>query len=913
MRRKLAYILMNAALAVGVMATIGQAIEEMDTDVSYGDGKELVFRLSEKDSTIDGLEEDDYLGQKADTQNYIAINEVAEEMEDRLETWGINASITKEGYDLIRVTLRTQNDNANEYQYIADYLAFSGGNITVGAGSDDKDVESDAPSDTILLDGALFDGNTAEIDYIDDTVPVVTIEVNSQGEDGKLGELVKYCSEHTTEANEDEGTEATSCLVVFWNNKQEGDNYADATADSSSDDYDANMAKRLIFGESAANAWWTDDSDEDNNYKKLQIVPNSSALSGGSYDSSEASDAYKAALKFKCMLNADEYDYDVTYIYSHDVTASVDTTASLGYSHQQVTFGPTLIACLVAVFLSFAVCAVFYRLGSLAIMANVAVAAEGTLLLYGFFNSAFGIGALIGMALGLLATSFGSIYYFAKVKEQLYQGRTPRKAHAEAIKKALWPTLDVGIVSILIGVCVYGLIPSVSGQLGLALVISAAFGTLANLLLLRLSGWMLSASSKTEKHLLSTYGVDPAKVPNTLNEEKQTYFGPFAKKDFQKHKRVWMIAFSALLVAAIAGVSIFSAVNGNAYNYAGAYEDTTSISLEYRVNTSSTQTKLFEKIEDVQTDFLAEITYDGRTLNSMTSEEDISLETYYSYDSTETPQISYTIYHFEVALDTYFDPEETYDFLVGDVSMSGVTLDAAVGEYASNFEGLIANALKVSIAVGTPSLATVYLGLGVGILVAMVYLMLRYRLSRGLAAGLGMMGGSIIVVGAFVLSRLAVTPLVSLGAIATSVIAAFLAIFLLSKEPELVKESREHEKNTPEFRRACLIRGNGECAGDLLTFALLASAVMLSFLAIGPSSYRLIFVGAIFGTALASIYALTLITPLSLFFSKLFIKVRDSVRASRKKGAGSKGNNSGDALRKKGGEPEEAIFIGIND
>jgi len=913
MRRKLAYILMNAALAIGVIATIGQAIEELDTDVSYGDGKELVFRLSEKDSTLNGLEEENYLGQNAETQNYVAIDEVAEEMEDRLETWGINASVTKEGYDLIRVTLRTQSDNSSEYQYIADYLAFSGGRITVGAGSSDQEVENDAPSDTIFLDSALFEGNTAEIDYIDDTVPVVTIEVNSQGEDGKLGELIKYCNEHTTEANEEEGTEATSCLLVFWNNKQEGDNYAAATADTTSDDYNSNMAKRLIFGENASNAWWTDESDEDNNYKKLQIVPNSNALSEGSYDSSESSDAYKAALKFKCMLNASEYDYDVTYLYSHDVTASVDTTASLGYSHQEVTFGPTFIASIVALVIGAILCAVFYRLSSLAIIANVGVVAEGTLLLYGFFNAPFGIGALIGITLGLLATAFGSLYYFSKVKEQLYQGRSPRKAHIEAIKKALWPTLDVGIVSILIGVCIYGLIPSVSGQLGLTLVIGAALGTLINLLLLRLSGWILASSSKTESHLLSTYGVDYSKVPNTLKEEKQTYFGPFAKKNFQKHKKVWMIILGALVAVSISGISIFSALNGDAYNYAGAYQDTTSISLEYRVNSSSEQTKLFEKIEDVQTDFLANISYGEKTLNSMTSENDITLETYYSYDSNESPQISYTIYHFEAALDTYFNPEATYDFTIGGNTINGVTLDTAVITYASNFEGLTANALNVSVTVGTPSLATVYLGLGVGLLVSMIYLMIRYRLSRGLVAGLGMIGSSILVVGAFVLTRLTVTPLVSLGAISASIIAGFLAIYLLAKEPELVKESREREKNTPEFRNTCLVRGNSEVAGDLLIFALLSSAAMLAFLAVGPSSYRLVFVGAIFGTIFATIYALILITPLSLFFSKLFLKARDSIRASRKRSDTSKGNNSGDALKKKGGEPEEAIFIGIND
>ena len=32
------------------------------------------------------------------------------------------------------------------------------------------------------------------------------------------------------------------------------------------------------------------------------------------------------------------------------------------------------------------------------------------------------------------------------------------------------------------------------------------------------------------------FGIDSKKVPNLMNEEKQTYFGPYAEKDFTKKK-----------------------------------------------------------------------------------------------------------------------------------------------------------------------------------------------------------------------------------------------------------------------------------------------------------------------------------------------------------------------------------------
>ena len=54
------------------------------------------------------------------------------------------------------------------------------------------------------------------------------------------------------------------------------------------------MSKRLIFGENAANAWY-DAKDDDNDYKRLQLVPNSEALTENGYDSSKSDAAYKAA------------------------------------------------------------------------------------------------------------------------------------------------------------------------------------------------------------------------------------------------------------------------------------------------------------------------------------------------------------------------------------------------------------------------------------------------------------------------------------------------------------------------------------------------------------------------------------------------------------------------------------------
>ena len=72
MRRKLAYILLASALIASSAAAIPASIVALDTDVSYGAGKELYFRISEKGTTTFGLENAEYIT----NDDYAAVNEV---------------------------------------------------------------------------------------------------------------------------------------------------------------------------------------------------------------------------------------------------------------------------------------------------------------------------------------------------------------------------------------------------------------------------------------------------------------------------------------------------------------------------------------------------------------------------------------------------------------------------------------------------------------------------------------------------------------------------------------------------------------------------------------------------------------------------------------------------------------------
>lgn len=906
MLRKLGYILTSTLLLIGSIATMGNALSMMDTDVSYGNSKALYFKISDKDSTHNGVLPENYIQQN---DGYDAVDSVAEEIETRLENWDVNAEVDKVGYDTIKVTVRAATNEDTEYGYLEDYLSFSGQDITIGVGAPTEEIQKNAPSHSSYSDNRMFEGYTAEIEYVNN-VPVVTIEVNEQGENGELNELIKFCSDNSTEANSEESTEASVCYVVLWNHFQEGDNYIDATNTSASD-YDPNMSKRLIFGEAAANAWYVDTSNENNNYTKFQLIPNSAAISNGNFDSSKAGAAYKAALYYCSILNASEYNYDVTFDYSTDVTATIDSIVSPNDWHLSVYMGPTMIACIVALAVAAIVLALFYRLGALGIMSNTIISIELGILIFSYFSAQFGIGALVGFMLGGLVTIFGGVYYYNKIKEELYKGRSLKKAESEAGKKSVWPILDAGIIAIVIGLCIYGFIPGAVGKLGLSLIWTAAFGTVLNLVLGRFQGWMLANDPDSEKKLGKIYFVDEKKIPDLLKEEKQQYFGTYAEKDFTKHKKIWGIGGGALLLASIIGLTIFANLDSGILNYAGAYENTTSINVEYRVESTSQATKTMATLDDVHSALLDLIEYDGKTLSNYVT-SDITLETTTVSINDDSEIKTYTVYHFDVPLNVYFNPETQYNFTVNGTAQNDYlnsALETAIS-YNADADAITASGNRVTYQAGTPEMGVIYASLGVAAASLFIYFWLRFRLARALPATLFALGNSVLIAGFFALTRIPVTPVVTIAVLSAFILFEFLAIFLLNKEKELINDSREKDKTSLEFRNAQLSLANSQSAGDGIIFALLALGMILPFVGIAPSAYRPIFLGVAISIVFALAIVLILTTPTSIALSKGVAYLKAQISDAWKNRPQTKKNSQ---QKKRSGEPEEATFIGIND
>ncbi len=898
MRRKIGYILFSSAILLGVGALLGPTILNLNPDISYGSGKDLVFKISEAGSTYKGVTADKYVNDDG-----TAVDLVGEEFEARLEEWGTEAEVIKEAPDTIRVRVRSQKEEV-EYTYLQNYLSFSGGSLSVGASLDTHEDYDYKDSFT-----TMFDDQTARLEYVTVTngeVPAVVIPVNETGDTGDFGNLIKFCQNNNHSADSDKEEEESICYLTVWSHKQEGDTYAKATA--TGDEGDANMARRLIFAEDANYAWY-DTDDEDKKYTEFQLIPSSSALTENGFDPSKASEAYMAANYFKLLFNASSYEdigegYDITYAFSTDVEATAEKLINIGDWAMHPAFNTTLIASLVVMAFLIALLVAYYRMGSLAILSSMGFTLMAELLLYSAFGAQFGIGTLFGLLVSMLVSAFGGMYYFSKFKEQLYQGRSTKKAHQEAAKRSLFPTLDLSIVGIIIGVCVYGFVPSVAGKAGLMLVLGSFFSAVYNLIVLRLHAALLANSNSVAAKPSSIYNVDPANIPNLANEEKPSYFGAFSSKDTTKAFKPTAIVAGVLALASMVGLIVFSSTS-SIFNYSTQYDNNTVSVVEYRAPQNSLL------IVSNETQFQAQI-LDSITLNGEKLPTDsIKLEesTIYLSDEEETIDVDY----YTINWTNYYPDDENYEFVVAISGTSNTysnlrdALTAAVDGVLPSEDTHVTVSNTVGIG-GTPSVGAVWLGIGVGLAITAVYLSFRYKFSRGFTLTVLAAGAALLTSGFYALTRITVPAISALAPMGVAVFAVAIGLFILSKEKELYRDSREKDKDNIEFRSMCLKSATSQSLEQIIMLAFLGIGAPLIYLGLSVESWAYLHLATLVGIVFATVMVIALLSSTSIYLSKGLKALRLSLKPIKKETNKDQGSN-----KKKGSEPEEATFIGIND
>ena len=895
MRRLWSYIVLTGASLVLMGSSFVNVFRQSTSNIEYADGRELVFRVENKDGNP--LEPDE-------TAKQTHAEIIADKMMTRLDSMQItNYEVATEGYDTVKVILKQDTDS--NYNNIQNLMAFDG-SLTLSSKLDNFLDNSDETEKFITGDAYMETVNN---------YPTVNIPVGEHFKD--LYDIVKeYKEAANTDAAESsttgEGDEAETTYtynLYLWHNWDE--NTFSQTV-SGNDDYDARVADK-IFMRFDISELEKIESDGDT-IEKLTAYINIQDTNGNSqYEAREVKKAFDTARYYVSLINAGSLDdYKVTFLYSNNVSAVTELLVGVDGIIQ---WSSTLRATIVCVVILSLLLAVFFRLGALSVatltIGSVYAGVASIILFSAEFNAA-GLIALCAVAIASLACG---VIYLTKVREEAYRGRTLKKANSEGGKKALLPIIDINVVLIVIGIFAYVF----GGSLMRSFAVISVIGALASLILntIGLKGLMWLATNATKlQGKYEVFGIDSKNVPNVLNEEKQTYYGSYADKDFTKKKKPVGIAAGVLFAAGLAGMITFGVLNkGVVYNNGGTVRNS-----ELFVETKTNNTLL---TEDIIRSALKNIyTYEeGKEASAKVLNEQVDEVIYKTREDLAENGVdteNYTYYVFK--LNTKLNDDKYLAYYV-ELDAEGQEIGDRVYSDENGISGLVAEQIKSSDAEAIvslkavnmtstvqPEFAPVIWGTLVGIAVSAFYLLLRYRLSRGLTALIvpTMVAG--IVGGLFAYTRLAVT---NYAVILIPVIAFFsllISIMFMNRERELVLEDKEKDSSI-ENRNAIMVKATALSYSPILLVSVLAIYIGINFFGFGASGNAWLFLIMVVGVLAALFFGTTLYGPISQLFFKLFSRVNfekfTNLFKRKKKRVNKPVTRSA--------EPEERTFIGIND
>ena len=896
MRRLIAYITTAIAmlLAIGVAAT--PVITKLNNGREFTSGKsyrELVFNIAEGEN---------------EEENAKRASTVAEQMRERLNNYNVeDYSIKIQGEDTVAVAL---DMDSKEFNYCAKYLTFSGESFAL--------VSSNGTS--VRNEHKLFNADDVRIDYKGDAnIPVVIIPVTDEGKQ----DIKDLCKEFETEENdgnksiirrgamevsahegdEEEGEEEAHNYLYLWANFDEGKG-----ENLQSLNKDPIAREKVLMAFNPESIWYEDSKEAETEIFFMcataeQDNPNQLDISGLKDDNARANylvgllkaSAYK--FEVSCpTINISKDTMTVDYFANARVLdASAEPILSLGNNINIKLTSKTFIAVAIAVVIVSLLLIVYYRLSALAIIATSLGTLFITLVSFTSMHVLFNIPAVIGFIILSAGVLFGEIAYVNRFKEEVYKGRTIKKANQEASKKTNLLNIDSGVILAFSGLMMYALGGTALKPLGVVLFFGAVFTLLMNLLVFKLLMYLVTNSTNLQqKH--NVFNIDGEKVPNIMAvEEKPAYEAPYEKVDFTKRKGIISIIFGALSAAALACIVVFGVLSPtkSPLNVEKAVSDTTVIYTSVKADNDN---PLISDASSYVQYVLKDTDYASvKGIEDQVEFKKVSKFVYESEENQETQEYYFFTLNVNEALseEKRSSLEETLNQNLIDVMPTSELTYSTV----RNSQELIY----------TPSQGFVALATGISIVGIALYFAFRFRPSRALSVLLVTTGATTIAYGVMVGMRfIGTTALTSLAMPIVAITMMLASLFYLSTEKTMLKEGKF--ELTKEVRKETMVKAIGKSASAMFAFMLINLYVIINFFGFGVENTALLFASAMIGEVVAVIALLCITGPLAGAFERLFSKIHlPKIKWFNKE------NKPKQSTRRNSSEPEETIFIGIND
>ena len=900
MRRLIGYIITALALllAIGVAAT--PTITKLNTGREFTSGRdyrEVVFNIAKGDDN-------------QDNKNRAEI--VANEMRERLKTYNIEdysikVQTNSDGEkDSVAVAL---NLSSKEFNYAVKYLCFSGQKFAL--------VSSNGES--VRNENVLFKTDDIKIEYQSDTIPVIVIPVTEAGKT----DIKDLCEEFNSSSSGDsskgrkraaegddsdsEGTAEEKNYLYLWANFDD-----DRGEEYSSLEKDPISREKVLMAFAASNIWYPEKKEEDNETRIFFTCASGQKDNPNQLDISGLKDDNARANYLLNMLKASKYDFEITcptanisestmsvdyFENARVLEASAERLLTLGNNVDIKVSSKTFIAIAIAIVIVALLLVVYYRLSALAIIVSTLGTLFITLVSFVSMHVLFNIPALVGFAILSGGVLFGEIVYANRFKEEVYKGRSIKKANQEASRRSNLLTLDSAIVLAFSGLMMYALGGTALKPMGVVLFFGAVFTLAINLLVFKLLMYLVTNSTNLQSKY-NVFNIDEEKVPNIMaSEEKPSYEAPYEKVDFTKRKSIVSIIFGALTAAALTCIIVFGVTSStkSPLNVEKAVADTTVVYTEIEVEGES-------KIIYDETSYVSYVLKDtkyGDEKAGAVSNVVCKKVSQYIYENEDDKKTK-TSYFFTYYLDEALDDAGRDDL---EASLNDNLYSVLKDE--DTYKVSVKNSKEL---IYTPDQGKVTLATGIAIVGVALYFAFRFRPSRGIATLVTVGATTTIAYGVLVgLRFIGTTALTSVAMPIVAVTMMLASLFYLSTEKAMLKEG--HQELTPEFRKQTMIKAIGKSASAMFIFMLVNIYIAINFFGFGIENSAMLFASAIIGEVIAVVALLSVFGPLANIVERGLRKIR----LPKLSKFFNKANKQKQVTKRNSSEPEETIFIGIND
>lgn len=877
MRRFIAYITLTITLLFGAAINTITPLKSVISNHEYQTGREFTYRISDKEDPDEVFANDDME----------AINEVASVMDQRMTNFGVSEfNIAKEGNNIIRTSTTLQSEE--EYNRLQVYLNYDA-NFTIRIGDDDNTTAELHASD-------IFDGQKARVEYRSSYAFIIFPLSNPELFKNTIVNVASSIQEEK-QSPAPEGAERPDLVkeatIVIWSDfNPDKDSYLSPSNESQG---------KIFLSFDYRSMYWDDDQTEIGVASPLEGADENAT----SYTTAQIKKASETARYMANVFNAGELNYKVDFLFANTlVDPTVEPIISLT-TRDTIALSATLFAGLISYLLIAVIAFAIYRLPILNALSSGALTFLGTLLIFNAIQIEFSTSAIIGFIVVSLVSLLATIIYAAKFRSEVYKGRSFKKAHSEAINKSSFINLDLLVIILLTGIFTYFF----GGAALAGFATTLIFGSIVMVLSVLIHNAIilpLLAYNTTGSQSYHRYGINESKVPNVLNDEKQTYFGRFVNYNPDRNAKLnigILGALSAITAILILSFGAFTSINP--YNLVTYDQNTTRLYFQVSegsfisdISATNNPVKLLELIEFQDGSTLKVVEKDGVAL--------IERHTYTVNEEVGEVLVPTTYNFYIYTLDGTYSGDELVTFKpsINDVAQPDTPFSEALNVIVQQLddEAVVSVNLIKKEAI-TPHYGRVALVSVVVLVATSFYLMLRFGLTRGVTNLVeSFVAGSLVFL-FFLVTRIAIPPLATMGVFVAIIFVAFLNILIFNN----VRDVEKDQANRALTRREKFNLGLRYSLSLLYVTTLVFAVTFLIFTLLGPIGVSSVYLSGVIAL-LGGLYVIMKFntTLLSGTLNLLGLLPKFERKRSAKKVQRT-------SIKSSSAEPEEAVFIGIND